>query len=77
LFVVVEALNRTGLIDGLSRYLSDGAAASPSQTAAIAGGVVSLVSNLVNNLPAGLVAGSAIHAADFSDKIAGAVLIGI
>ncbi|NZD53214.1 arsenic transporter [Rhizobium leguminosarum] len=77
LFVVVEALNRTGLIDGLARYLSDGAAASPSQTAAIAGGVVALVSNLVNNLPAGLVAGSTIHAADVSDKIAGAVLIGI
>ncbi|NTF89989.1 arsenic transporter [Agrobacterium rhizogenes] len=77
LFVVVEALNRTGLIDSLAQYLSHGAAAYPSQTAAAAGAVTALVSNLVNNLPAGLVAGNAVQAADVSDKIAGAVLIGV
>ncbi|MBM3092827.1 arsenic transporter [Ensifer sp. T173] len=77
LFVVVEALNRTGLIDHLAQYLSDQASASPAQTAAAAGAVVALTSNLVNNLPAGIVAGSAVQLAHASDKIAGAVLIGV
>ncbi len=77
LFIVVEALNETGLIDRLARYLSEGAANAPLQTAAAAGTIVALASNLVNNLPSGLVAGSAVQAADVSDKIAGAVLIGV
>ena len=77
LFVVVEALNRTGLIDTLAHLLSDGAADAPTRTAAIAGAVVAVVSNLVNNLPAGLVAGSAVQLAHVSDKISGAVLIGV
>ncbi|WP_296435336.1 arsenic transporter [Rhizobium sp. UBA1881] len=77
LFVVVEALNRTGLIDELARHLADGASNYPAQTAAVAGTVVALASNLVNNLPAGLVAGSSVALAQVSDKIAGAVLIGV
>jgi len=77
LFVVVEGLNRTGLIDSLARLLSDGAVSYSTQTAAAAGVIVAIVSNLVNNLPAGLLAGSAVQAADVSDKIAGAVLIGV
>ncbi|RWX81087.1 arsenic transporter [Neorhizobium lilium] len=77
LFVVVEALNRTGLIDYLAQSLSHYAQACPTWTAAAAGGAVALVSNLVNNLPAGLVAGSAVQLAQVSDKIAGAVLIGV
>jgi arsenical pump membrane protein len=77
LFVVVEALNRTGLIDTLAQSISDNASSSPTWTAAGAGALAALVSNLVNNLPAGLVAGSAVQLAQVSDKIAGAVLIGI
>lgn len=77
LFVVVEALNRTGLIDALAHQLTQNASLYPAQTAAIAGTVVALGSNLVNNLPAGLVAGSAVELAHVSDKIAGAVLIGV
>jgi arsenical pump membrane protein len=77
LFVVVEALNRTGLINQLAHHLSDGAAGAQRQTAAVAGAIVALASNLVNNLPAGLVAGSAVQAAHVSDTIAAAVLIGV
>lgn len=77
LFVVVEALNRTGLIDALAHQLTQNASLYPAQTAAIAGTIVALGSNLVNNLPAGLVAGSAVELAHVSDKIAGAVLIGV
>jgi arsenical pump membrane protein len=77
LFVVVEALNRTGLIDTLAHYLVQYASSSPTWITAGAGTVVALVSNLINNLPAGLVAGSTVQLAQVSDKIAGAVLIGI
>ncbi len=77
LFVVVEALIRTGLIDMIAGYLSAGKASSPTTTAVSAGAVVALISNLVNNLPAGLVAGSAVQLAHVPDKIAGAVLIGV
>jgi len=77
LFVVVEALDRTGLTTMLSDQLALLAAASETQAAGIAGVVVAVVCNLVNNLPAGLVAGSAVQAAHVSDKIAGAVLIAV
>lgn len=77
LFVVVEALIRTGLIDMIARYLSVSEAFSPASAALGAGATVAFVSNLVNNLPAGLIAGSAVQLAHVSDKIAGAVLIGI
>ncbi|MCM2475533.1 arsenic transporter [Rhizobium sp. CG5] len=77
LFVVVEALSQTGLIDTLAQHLSRQASSSPTWAAAGAGVVVALFSNLVNNLPAGLVAGSTVQLAQVSDKIAGAVLIGV
>ena len=38
---------------------------------------MAVLSNAVNNLPAGLIAGAAVHAAEVSDKVAGAVLIGV
>lgn len=72
-----EALNQTGLIGRLSQYLANHASTSPTWTVAGAGALVALLSNLVNNLPAGLIAGSAVQLADVSDKVAGAVLIGV
>jgi len=77
LFVVVEALNRTGLVDLLAQQLSSYASSSPTWTALGSGVVVALASNIVNNLPAGLFAGSAVQLAHVPDKIAGAVLIGV
>lgn len=77
LFIVVEALNQTGLINNLSQYLSQNASTSPTWSVAGAGVLVALLSNLVNNLPAGLVAGSVVQLADVSDKVAGGVLIGV
>jgi arsenical pump membrane protein len=43
----------------------------------ISGAVVAVACNLVNNLPAGLLAGAAVHAAHVSDKVAGAILVGV
>ena len=77
LFVIVEALIGTGLIRSLADALVFYGAEAPKWTAAIAGMAVAVVSNLVNNLPAGLVAGSAVQAAQASSTISGAILIGV
>jgi arsenical pump membrane protein len=77
LFVFVEALEKTGALEALSNVLKDGADHSAVATAWGAGLIVAVASNLVNNLPAGLLAGAAVHAAHVPDKIASAVLIGV
>jgi arsenical pump membrane protein len=63
LFVLVQALGRTGLIDALSAPLRGDPAGPDAWTAWIAGAVVAVAANLVNNLPAGLVAGTAVQSA--------------
>ncbi len=77
LFVIVEAVNHTGLTALLSDRLALLAAQSQAQAVGAAGLSVAILSNLVNNLPAGLFAGSAVQAAHVPDSIAGAVLIGV
>ncbi len=77
LFVVVEAINQTGVATILADHLRTLGAHSEAQATAVAGTGVALLSNLINNLPAGLFAGSAVQAAEVSDRIAGAVLIGV
>ncbi len=77
LFVLVEALDQTGLIGAVTAFLSDAAARSTIGTAAGAGATVALVSNLINNLPAGLIAGNAVQSAHVSDAVTRAVLIGV
>jgi arsenical pump membrane protein len=77
LFVLVEALDKTGVIRTLADLLKQSSAAQPRYAAAGAGVLVAVVSNLVNNLPAGLVAGSAVAAAEVPKTVAGAILIGV
>lgn len=77
LFVIVEAVNHTGLTALLSEKLASLAAQSQTQAIGAAGFSVAIISNLVNNLPAGLFAGSAVQAAHVPDSVAGAVLIGV
>jgi arsenical pump membrane protein len=77
LFVLVEALERSGLIGMLSRYLQDEARHSAGLTAAGAGVIVGIVSNLINNLPAALFAGTAVHGAEVPPIVSSAVLIGV
>lgn len=77
LFVLVEALDRTGVIRALAGALQQAAATAPQVAAGAAGLIVAFASNLVNNLPAGLVAGSAVQSAAVPKTVAGAVLIGI
>lgn len=77
LFVLVEALDKTGLIEGIATFLHDGAQRSTFVTAGIAGVVIAFTSNLINNLPAGLIASSAVQTADVSDQITRCLLIGV
>jgi arsenical pump membrane protein len=77
LFELVEGLNRTGVIGTISSALRTAAAASPHGAAWGAGTVVAVVCNLMNNLPAALIAGSAVGAVHAPPLVTGAVLIGI
>jgi arsenical pump membrane protein len=76
LFVLVEGLNRTGVIAVLVSLLEDWAY-RPVRSAAIGGVLVAIVTNLTNNLPAGLIAGSVVHQASVPDAVPGALLIGV
>ena len=77
LFVLVEALDRTGLIGSIATLLHDAARSSATGAAAGAGLVLAVASNLINNLPAGLIAGSAVQAAHAPEQVSSAVLIGV
>jgi arsenical pump membrane protein len=77
LFVLVEGLNRTGVIGAISTALESTAAASPHGTAWGTGTIVALACNLMNNLSAALIAGSALGAAHAPPLVTGAALIGV
>src|SRR5882672_4737937 len=77
LFVLGAGLNQTGVLSALAGTLYDAAAASPHATSWIAGIVVAVVSNLVNNLPVGLIAAATSHAVQVPAQVAGAILIGV
>ena len=77
LFVLVEAMDRSGAIHAVSDYLKVETQRSVMSTAAGSGILVGLVSNLINNLPAGLIAGMAVQAANVPPDVASAVLIGV
>ncbi len=77
LFVLVEALNHTGVIAALSDRLHAAVAHSTAEAAYSAGLIVSLASNLMNNLPVGLIVGSVIAADNLPSQATGAMLIGV
>jgi arsenical pump membrane protein len=77
LFVLVEALGKTGLIDTIAALLRDGADHAAALTAALSGLAIALASNLINNLPAGLIAASAVQTAQSGEHVTRAILIGV
>jgi arsenical pump membrane protein len=78
LFVLVEGLTHTGVTEQLSNALQAAAEEAPAATGWVAGGITSVACNLVNNLPVGLVAGSAVAAAaQLPPAVTGALLIGV
>jgi arsenical pump membrane protein len=77
LFMLVEALENTGVTGDLAALLADLARHSASQAAWASGAVLAIGCNLVNNLPAGLVAGRVVAIAQVPEKVRAAVLIGV
>jgi arsenical pump membrane protein len=77
LFVLVEGLNRTGALPALARVLKQAATASPQLTSWIAGIAVAVGSNLMNNLPMGLIAATTRQIAQVPVHVTGAILIGV
>jgi arsenical pump membrane protein len=77
LFVLVEAIDGTGVLRPLINFLPAAAAVRPDATAFGAGTVVALVCNLVNNLPLGLIAGTVASGAHLSPQVTGALLVGV
>ncbi len=77
LFVLVEALDRSGLTAAIATQLRSMAVNSVDGAAAAAGATLAVVSNLMNNLPAGLVASTAIAQAHPPQKVVDALLIGV
>jgi arsenical pump membrane protein len=77
LFILVEGLNRTGLLPALARVLKEAATASPQTASWIAGIVVAVASNLMNNLPMGLIAATTSQTAHVPAHVTSAILIGV
>ncbi|MCR8558899.1 arsenic transporter [Mucilaginibacter sp. BJC16-A38] len=77
LFVIVEALNKTGLIQSLTLFLQEQTAHSVAGATWGSGLGIAFACNLVNNLPAGLIAGNVIQAGHSPEMVKSAVLIGV
>ena len=77
LFVIVEALNKTGVIQTLSSLLHDSIGHSVNGAAWGSGVIVAIASNLMNNLPVGLIAGNVVQADHVPAMVKSAVLIGV
>lgn len=77
LFVLVEGLQQTGVIAAFAHTLAQAAQQAPNRTSWIAGIGVALLGNLINNLPAGLIVGSAATLAHTPTAISSAMAIGI
>jgi arsenical pump membrane protein len=76
LFVMVAALDRNGAATGLAHMLSTWSA-QPGRAALGVGIGLGFATNLVNNLPAGLLAGHALTAAHLPAAVTNAALIGV
>jgi arsenical pump membrane protein len=77
LFVLVEALEKTGVTASIAHLLQGLVQQSATLAAWAAGIVLAFGCNLVNNLPAGLVAGTVVATAHVPEHVRSAVLIGV
>ncbi len=77
LFVLVEALEKTGVAGRLAALLQRLLDHSAVMAGWAAGGALAIGCNLVNNLPAGLLAGRVVNLARVPDHVRAAVLIGV
>jgi arsenical pump membrane protein len=77
LFILVEGVEQTGILRAMARVLHETATSSPRATSLGAGAIVAFASNLLNNLPTGLVAATVSHSADVPVQVTSGLLIGV
>jgi arsenical pump membrane protein len=77
LFVLVEAVEATGLLRALTESLQQAANYSVKETAWGTGLIVAVAANVMNNLPVGLLAGSTVSSAHVPQAVSSAILIGV
>ncbi len=77
LFVIVEAINGAGALRVAVRWLEEMKDWMPLRAALSSGFGIAVISNLMNNLPSGLISGAAVKAAGVTGPIRNAVLIGV
>ncbi|MCJ8209040.1 arsenic transporter [Mucilaginibacter sp. RS28] len=77
LFVIVEALNKTGMIQHLTALLNHTISASLTEAVWLSGTITAVACNLLNNLPAGLIAGNVLQSGHTPEMVKSAVLIGV
>ncbi len=77
LFILVEGVQQTGVLREVTQLLHDAATTSPDTTSFGAGVIVAFVSNLMNNLPTGLLAATVSQSADVPLRVTSGILIGV
>ncbi|ABE33925.1 arsenite efflux membrane protein ArsB (TC 3.A.4.1.1; TC 2.A.45.1.1) [Paraburkholderia xenovorans LB400] len=77
LFVLVEMLDHTGVIAALAQLAQRAAQHNELAAAGWAGSIIAIGSNLMNNLPAGLIASSTVLQAHSPERVIDALLIGV
>jgi arsenical pump membrane protein len=77
LFVLVESLEKTGVTRGLAEQLHAFVQRSVTLAAWVSGAALAVGCNLLNNLPAGLVAGRVVEIARVPEPVRAAVLIAV
>ena len=77
LFILVEGLNHTGALSTLTGLLKQAAANALRETSWGAGIITAIASNLINNLPMGLIAATTTQAAHSPHQVTAAILIGV
>lgn len=77
LFVIVEALNKTGIIQSLALILHQAVLQSAIWASWGSGIAIAFACNLINNLPAGLISGNIIQTGNVPETVKSAILIGV
>lgn len=77
LFVLVDVLQHTGVIAHLAQALQSAAQHDEATSAGLSGAAIAIASNLMNNLPAGLIASATVAQAHSPERVIDALLIGV
>jgi len=77
LFTLVAGIEQTGILNSVTQMLHNVAASSTREASFGGGIIVALASNLMNNLPTGLVAATVSQSAGVPLQVTSGILIGV